>query len=105
MRKNTRKNIIALLFLTIFFLVRVGNAHTFSHFSNDDDTHCELCQIIFLGNQLTPLLDNTTDEFEFKNVIKFSEGQSNPDYESPRYCFVTPVSFLNKPPPRIIPTT
>lgn len=80
-------------------MVRIGSVHTFSHFSNDDDTHCELCEIIVLGNQLTPLLDNAVEEFECKNCIFLSESPSYLNYDSPMHCFAAPVCFHNKPPP------
>ncbi len=102
MKKSFRQNIFAFFFLSTFLFLRVANAHTFSHLNESDETtHCELCEIITVSQQLTPYLDNASTDTEDKNHAFFQYPQINFVYEEPLHCIVTPVFFHNKPPPAL----
>ncbi len=100
MRLNCCKNIISLFFVTAFVFLRVANAHAFSHFSDDDqDAHCELCEIIIISNQLTPFIGDTFEEIEQNSVTRDQEYTVDFGYETSEYCVTLPESVYNKPPP------
>ncbi|AXT58987.1 hypothetical protein D1816_01000 [Aquimarina sp. AD10] len=101
MRLNINKNIISLFFVSAFIFLKVVNAHAFSHFSEDDDdqTHCELCEIFTTTNQLTPFTNNSLTEIEQKFIVAFQEQKINFCYETSQYSITQPKSIYNKPPP------
>ena len=100
MKKSLRQNIFAFFFLSTFLFLRVANAHTFMHINESDDaTHCELCEIITVAQQLTPYLDNNFTDTEDKNRTFFEYTKMYFAYEEPLHCIATPVFFHNKPPP------
>ncbi|WP_106790780.1 hypothetical protein [Aquimarina sp. Aq78] len=103
MRMNIWKNIITLFFLSAFLFLRIVNVHAISHFSDDDDQiHCELCEIIAVSYKLTPFTDNTFVEVEQKPAIDFQEYKTNFCYETSQYCITLPKSIYNKPPPKYL---
>ena len=58
MRSAASKKVLGLFFLSAFLFLRVANAHTISHFSDDStENHCELCEIIVVSQELTPFAD------------------------------------------------
>ena len=94
------KNSVALLFLTIFLALRVGNAHTILHWNEDIDTpQCELCDVITQSQELTPLLDSVSYESESDAIFCLLDDKAITNYKAPLYWSVFPTDFLNKPPP------
>jgi len=104
MRTNIWKKSISLFFISSFLLLRIVDVHTISHFSDDDDDliSCELCEIISLSNEYTPVTNNTFDELEPKALHYFREFKTAFYYETSQYCITLPQSIHNKPPPSII---
>ncbi len=94
------KNIKAILLLAAFLFLRVGSAHSISHWYEDTDTeHCELCDIISQSQDHTyfidgesVLIENDFTDFTYRSVFQ-------DHYEQPLHCFVLPRCVYNKPPP------
>ena len=100
MRMNISKNIISLLFVSAFLFLRIVNAHAFSHFSDDEDQiHCELCEIIVVSHKLTPFTDSTFVDIAQKSTLDFQVYKTNFCYKTFQYCITLPESVYNKPPP------
>lgn len=59
MRTKLSRNIISIFFISAFLFLRIVDAHAFSHFSNDidDQTHCELCEIIIVSHKQMPFVN------------------------------------------------
>ena len=103
MRSSFGKSVISLLFLSVFLLLRVTNAHAFEHFSDDtDEVHCELCDIITVSQQLTPFADTAQEETQIVPPVLFRTSELNSEYNEPLNRIVSPLSVYNKPPPFII---
>ena len=94
------KNIISLLFLSAFLLLRVGNAHAITHISDDGDVnHCELCELIQVTNDSTDLPDLASFDVPAPVIIYVPKDDLNSDYNAPVYRFILPDRHLNRPPP------
>ncbi len=98
------KNIVSLFFITTFLFLRIVDFHAISHFSddNDDVIDCELCEIISISNEYTPVTNCTFDDSEQKVVTNFPEYNIHFCYETSSYSVTLPESFYNKPPPTFI---
>ncbi|TPN82843.1 hypothetical protein [Aquimarina algicola] len=95
------KNKISLFIVLTFLLLRVVDAHAFSHFSDDSDQiHCELCEVILTSKHLTPLINDNFQGVEQKNVTNFQRHFISFCYETSQYCITLPESIHNKPPPQ-----
>ncbi|WP_103070290.1 hypothetical protein [Aquimarina sediminis] len=102
MNTKARKNIILLFLLSTFLFLRIVNVHAFSHSSDEDDQiHCELCEIITTSNELTPCVDSIFTEVEQKSRLNSYRYPANFCYETSQYCITLPTSIYNKPPPTI----
>ncbi|MDH7448156.1 hypothetical protein [Aquimarina sp. 2201CG14-23] len=97
---NRQKNITILFFLLTFLVVRIVDAHSYTHFFDDDDQiHCELCEIIVASPKITPILNNTTVEIKPKSSMIITEVKVNFGYKTSQNCITLPKYILNKPPP------
>lgn len=94
-------NTIALLFTTLFILLRVGNVHGLSHLTEDDDTimHCELCDMLLKVEHQVPL--DIPQDVQFSLSTAFIKLKEIPQtiYTAPVHCYVLPDFVFNKPPP------
>ncbi|PKV48043.1 hypothetical protein ATE84_0026 [Aquimarina sp. MAR_2010_214] len=102
MRTDIWKNIISFFFVSTFLFLRIVDVHAFSHFSDDDQVHCELCEIITASNKLTPFTGSAFVEVEQKSIIDFPEYKTNFCYETSQYSITLPKSIYNKPPPTFL---
>lgn len=99
---NNQKNAIALLFILTFLFLRIVNAHAFSHFSGDEDqVHCELCEIIAVSAELTPCIGQEIPETKPKSFYNDKQYKINFGYKPTQYIITLPKSIYNKPPPVI----
>jgi len=98
------KNIISLLFISTFLFLRIVDFHAMSHFADDDDDqiHCELCEVISVSNKYPPVANNTIDEIEQIVIQGFPEYKIAFCYETSAYIISLPESVYNKPPPTFI---
>jgi len=104
MKTTKWKHIGSLFFLFTFLFLRIVDAHAFSHITNDDQedqTHCELCEIITVSNQLTPLIDNADSEIKPKPFIIVSDCKILIGYKTTDYSITLPKYIYNKPPPTL----
>lgn len=99
MQRGIFKHITIFLILIAFFLIRVVDAHAFSHLANDDDKACELCEFIIASEKLVvlnsffPCKERTVDTiFHQKHIVGIS-------YKPSSYSISQPLCFYNKPPP------
>ncbi|WP_025740655.1 hypothetical protein [Aquimarina pacifica] len=100
MGRNTYKNIISLFFVLTFLLLRIVNLHAFSHFSNDDEQiHCELCDIITISHKIVPFASNTPVALVQETVLDTQDHRTDFFYETGGYSITLPKSIHNKPPP------
>lgn len=97
------KNTSALVLLLAFLLLRIVNLHSFSHFSDNDDdqTHCELCDIIVLTQELTPFTKSPFVAIAQKTARTFAIRKTNFSYETSQHSITLPITIYNKPPPII----
>ncbi|MDC7996443.1 hypothetical protein [Gilvibacter sediminis] len=94
------KNIISLLFLSAFLLLRVGNAHAVTHLADDADLHqCELCELIQVTEDSNDLDLPATVEIPLPQTIEAVSDDLNSDYAAPVYRYVIPDRLRNRPPP------
>ncbi|NQX76629.1 hypothetical protein [Gilvibacter sp.] len=94
------KNIISLLFLSAFLLLRVGNVHAITHIDDDHDDHqCELCELIQITEDSKDLEIPATLEVPLPNTIEAVSDDLNSGYNAPVYRFVLPDRLRNRPPP------
>jgi len=98
---NRRKNISILFFFLTFLIARIADAHAFTHFSDDDQVHCELCELIVVSSKITPVLDNVIVEIKPKSSTIITKININFDYKTSQYCITLPKYIYNKPPPAI----
>lgn len=99
MRSLSLKNIISLFFVFSFLLIRVADLHAFSHFSDDDGTDCELCELIITHNQFTPFSNHDVENFDYKLFIVCYKETTNSNYSALNSCITLPKTVYNKPPP------
>ncbi len=99
MRVNKKTKNISLFFLLAFLFIRIADLHSYSHFSDDDLTHCELCEIIITSNQFTPLLDSPFIEEKTHQDVVFHVIKVDLRYKTPYYSITQPEIVYNKPPP------
>lgn len=100
MRNPMGKNIISLLFLSAFLFLRIGNTHALMHAAETSDTiDCELCEIITISNELTPVADQTPSDSDLTEIFTFDCNTPHFDYKAPLHCYVCPDVVHNKPPP------
>ena len=100
MQNPINKSILSLLFLSAFLFLRVTNAHTYSHFGEDEnDIHCELCDIIVNSQDTTPFSSQTSFQTTTFKATFVVVKKMNSAYNVPLHCIVTPTSVYNKPPP------
>lgn len=100
MQHRIYKHTISLFLLAIFLFLKVADAHAFTHsYDEDEQAHCEFCQVIsetkdqtyFLGNT-TSFLNNESNIFTVEITIDFG-------YNVPLFSIASPAFFHNKPPP------
>ncbi len=90
-------------FVLAFLLLRIVNVHDFVHFSEDEDQiHCELCDMVEVSHKITPFSSSTFIELEKKVDINFQELTTRFCYETSGYFITLPRGLYNKPPPTVI---
>ncbi|MFD2568587.1 hypothetical protein [Pseudotenacibaculum haliotis] len=100
MKSKSLHSVFSIFLLSAFLLLKVADAHAFSHFSDDFDANdCELCQVISDSKQLKPVLNSSFVEVEEKNVFFLEKNTINAGYEAPMLCIACPSFVYNKPPP------
>ncbi|MEM7187305.1 MAG: hypothetical protein AAF466_11665 [Bacteroidota bacterium] len=101
MRSAATKRFVGLFFLLAFLSLRVANAHTISHVTEDgNDHHCELCEIITVSQELTPF-EGGNENATLSSPFIYSETDDvNVGYLEPILLIASPVFIYNKPPPR-----
>ena len=101
MRSPAGKQVLGLLFLSAFLFLRVANAHTLSHYSDESsETECELCEVIIVNQELTPFVDQPSDDVRFNNSF-FCPYDQHIGYDVPLCRIASPEVVYNKPPPRL----
>ena len=100
MNASTKKNIIVFLFLSSFFFLRIVDVHAFSHISSDEDqTHCELCEVIQQQQEFKLILDKSCDDLKLNIISKNRYDLINETYETFYFSSTLPENTYNKPPP------
>ena len=94
------KNILSLILLATFLVLRIGNVHAFSH-GDVDDQHCEYCDMLSQAQEHTPLLGGNAAEVRIVAIFPSQKKSDDKGYEEPLHCFVIPQRLLNRPPPAL----
>jgi hypothetical protein len=95
------KHSITYFLLAAFLLVRVVNLHKVSHvLTHATYEHCEVCDLITVTNQATPLQENAPRP-GLALAMLFATGKrtSNISYSAPYQKILLSDYFHNKPPP------
>lgn len=102
MRIINRKKGISLFLLLAFLFLRIANAHTYSHFSHDEDqSYCELCEIITTSDESKLILDNLFTEESIKQYVDSESFKVNFCYKTSFFYITLPRYLYNKPPPTL----
>ncbi len=81
-------------------MLRVGDVHSMTHLGDEEqEPHCELCEMVIVSEQFNPFTDNNANETGITNP-DFSEVNIRTiGYEAPLQFIASPSFVYNKPPP------
>lgn len=99
MQNRTYHHIITSLILFAFLVVRVADAHAFSHFANNDDESCDLCEFIVTSEKQVLLINLFINNVNPKPEALYEESILVKKYSTPNYAVNQPLKICNKPPP------
>ena len=100
--RNSYRNTISIFALLLFLFFRVGDAHGFSHWSDDQNSpHCELCDLLSIAEELTPALVSEKTTISERPIVLPQDRDHITGYVEPLFCILSPYVILNKPPPAL----
>lgn len=100
MHTSSGKRLLSFLFLAAFLLLRVAGVQAMTHdHENDQQTACELCELMAVAEEHTPVF-STADEVVISPPTIVPLPNENPaTYETPLFQISEPSFVYNKPPP------
>jgi hypothetical protein len=101
MKRNTTKNNIIFLFLTLFLLIKIAGLHVLSHTDSEDDIeHCIVCDIAVTHN-LTPVITPNSNDFLIVNITFFDKKNIFNVYNFAVSSALTTDQLFPRPPPSL----